>query len=272
MEIHPTSLIDASACIGTSVHIGPWCIIGAGVRLEEGVRLANNVVIEGETRIGSYTQIGSFSVIGTAPQHLRYGGEGTRVEIGSHTIIREHITIHRGTEIDQRVTRIGKHCYIMASSHIGHDCQIGDRVVLANDCHVGGHVVIGDHSMLGGSCAIHQHVRIGMSAMIGGVVPVLRDILPYCTVGHRDGGLLGINRIGLIRRKYTSADILRIRQAYQFLFHADGTFRERCKRFVASHESDPVLGVIARFLRAGTKRQYARPHRTSANGNSDEQI
>jgi len=198
--IHNSSVIDKKAKIGKEVKIGPFCYIGPKVQIGEGVELISNVHIEGNTKIQKGTKIFPFASIGTVPQDLKYRGEDNSLEIGENNVIREYVTINPGTKGGGGKTVIGNNCLLMISSHIAHDCHIGNNVVIANNVPLGGHVTIEDSVVIGGNSAVQQFTRIGRLAMIGGMTGVLKDVIPFgLSFGNRNY-LRGINLIGLKRK------------------------------------------------------------------------
>ena len=202
--IHNSSVIDKKAKIRKEVKIGPFCYIGPKVQIGEGVELISNVHIEGNTKIQKGTKIFPFASIGTVPQDLKYRGEDNSLEIGENNVIREYVTINPGTDGGGRKTVIGNKCLLMISSHIAHDCNIGNNVVIANNVPLGGHVTIEDSVVVGGNSAVQQFTRIGRLAMIGGMTGVLKDVIPFgLSFGNRNY-LRGINLIGLKRKKYNN--------------------------------------------------------------------
>jgi UDP-N-acetylglucosamine acyltransferase len=176
--IHNSSVIEKEAKIGRNVKVGPFCYVGSQVQISDGVELISNVHIEGNTKIGKGTKIFPFASIGTQPQDLKYKGESSSLEIGENNTIREYVTINPGTEGGGRKTIIGNNCLLMISSHIAHDCNIGNDVVIANNVPLGGHVTIEDSVVIGGNSAVQQFTRIGRLAMIGGMTGVLKDVIP----------------------------------------------------------------------------------------------
>ena len=206
--IHNSSVIEKGAKIGKEVKIGPFCYIGANVKISDNVELISNVHIEGNTNIGMGTKIFPFASIGTEPQDLKYKGETNSLEIGENNIIREYVTINPGTEGGGGKTIIGNNCLFMISSHVAHDCKIGNDVVIANNVPLGGHVTIEDAVVIGGNSAVQQFTRIGRLAMIGGMTGVLKDVIPFgLSFGNRNY-LRGINLIGLKRKKYDNKKIM----------------------------------------------------------------
>ena len=194
--IHKSNVIDPKAKIGKNVKIGPYCFIGPEVQLGDDVELLSNVHIEGNTKVGRGTKIYPFASIGTAPQDLKYHGESNSLEIGENNVIREYVTINPGTEGGGSKTTVGNNCLLMISSHVAHDCKIGNNVVIANNVPLGGHVTIEDSVVIGGNSAVQQFTRIGRLAMIGGMTGVLKDVIPFgLSFGNRNY-LKGINLIG----------------------------------------------------------------------------
>ena len=193
--IHKTSVIDTKANISKNVKIGPFCYVGPNVSLDENVELVSNVHIEGNTKIGKGTKIFPFASIGTQPQDLKFKGEKNSVVIGENNLIREYVTINPGTVGGGSKTTIGDNCLFMISSHIAHDCKIGNKVIIANNVPLGGHVTIEDSVVIGGNSAVQQFTRIGRLAMIGGMTGVLKDVIPFgLSIGNRNY-LQGLNLI-----------------------------------------------------------------------------
>ena len=185
--IHKSSVVDPKAKISENVKIGPFCYVGPNVFLDDSVELVSNVHIEGNTKIGKATRIFPFASIGTQPQDLKFKGEKNSLEIGENNLIREYVTINPGTEGGGSKTIIGNNCLFMISSHIAHDCKVGNEVVIANNVPLGGHVTIEDSVVIGGNSAVQQFTRIGRLAMIGGMTGVLKDVIPFgLSIGNRN--------------------------------------------------------------------------------------
>ena len=211
--INKSSIIDVNSKIGKEVKIGPYCYIGPEVELGDGVELISNVHIEGNTKIGNRTKIFPFASIGTQPQDLKFNNEKNSIIIGENNLIREYVTINPGTAGGGSQTRIGNNCLFMISSHIAHDCRIGNNVIIANNVPLGGHVTIEDSVVIGGNSAVQQYTRIGRMAMIGGMTGVLKDVIPFgLSIGNRNY-LQGINLIGLRRKKYENSKIIELDKA-----------------------------------------------------------
>jgi UDP-N-acetylglucosamine acyltransferase len=263
-SIHPTAIVDRGAEIAAGVEIGPYCIIGPHVVIHEGCRLGAHVNLMGHTSVGARTVIAPFASLGTPPQSVKYRGGPTRLVIGEDCDIREHVTMNTGTEGDRGVTEVGRRCMFMAGSHVGHDCQVGDEVILANNAVLGGHAVIGRHSFLGGQAAVHQHVRVGESVMVSGVSGVACDVIPFGFAMGQYAYLHGLNVVGLRRRGYARADLLRLRRAYRTLFFGEGVFRDRLEAVAEEFAGDPSIAMVVDFIRGGGARPLMMPQRAAA--------
>jgi UDP-N-acetylglucosamine acyltransferase len=216
--IHKTSLVDKKAKIANNVKIGPYSVIGPNVEIKENVVIHSHVNISGNTIIGKDTKIYPFASIGTDPQDLKYKGEKNKLVIGNSNTIREYVTINPGTEGGGGLTSVGSNCLFMISSHIAHDCKVGNNVVIANNVPLGGHAVIEDGVTIGGNSAVQQFTRIGRLAMIGGMTGVLKDVIPFgLSFGNRNY-LKGLNLIGLRRSKYENKEIIELGEAYKRIF------------------------------------------------------
>tara|TARA_B100000029_G_C17595698_1_gene964048 strand:- start:3212 stop:3994 length:783 start_codon:yes stop_codon:yes gene_type:complete len=256
--IHNSSVIDSKAKIGQGVKIGPFCFIGPEVKIEDGVELFSNVHIEGNTKIGKGTKIFPFSSIGTAPQDLKYKGETNSLEIGENNIIREYVTINPGTKGGGGKTKVGNNCLFMISSHVAHDCSIGNNVVIANNVPIGGHVTIEDFVVIGGNSAVQQFTRIGRLAMIGGMTGVLKDVIPFgLSFGNRNY-LRGINLIGLKRKKYDNKKIMELDSAFKKIFSSKNLHENLGKINGEYKENDLVKEVIS-FITKDKKRPICTP-------------
>jgi UDP-N-acetylglucosamine acyltransferase len=263
VEVHPTAVVSPSAQIGAGVKIGPYSVIGDDVVLRDGVELISHVVVAGRTEIGSNTRIFPFASIGHQPQDLKYNGEPSRLIIGERCVIRENVTINPGTLGGGMETRVGDDCLLMASSHVAHDCKIGNHVVLANYVGVAGHANIGDYVTFGGTCVVHQFVRIGAHAFIGAQSMVDADVIPYgMAVGNR-ARLAGLNLVGLRRRKFDREVIHTLRAAYRMIFSTEGNLRERVDDAATMFKSEPLVQEVVNFISAATDRPLCLP-RTGA--------
>jgi len=259
VTIHPTAVVDASAQIAEGVVIGPWCIVGPGVILAEGVKLVSHIVVQQDTSVGARTVIHPFAVIGGDPQHNGYKGEPVRLEIGADNVIREHATFNRGTPQGTGVTRVGSNGLFMTGAHVGHDCVVGDHVVMANNATLGGHAWIGDKVFLGGLCAVHQNGRVGQGAIVGGLAAVTRDVIPYGSAWGNHASLHGLNLIGLKRKGYGKDAVRRLLAAYRDLFEGEGVFADRLDQVEVTYADLPEIMEIVAFIRDGAKRPLCLP-------------
>ena len=256
--IHKSSVIDPKAKIEKNVKIGPFCYVGSKVHLKEGVELISNVHIEGNTKIGVGTKIYPFASIGTAPQDLKYKGETNSLDIGESNIIREYVTINPGTVGGGSKTVVGNNCLFMISSHIAHDCRIGNNVVIANNVPLGGHVTIEDNVVIGGNSAVQQFTRIGRLAMIGGMTGVLKDVIPFgLSFGNRNY-LKGINLIGLRRKKYDNKKIMELDQAYKKIFSSNN-LHENLSRINGEYKENELVQEVTKFIEKDKKRPICSP-------------
>ena len=262
--IDPMARVAPGARIEDGASIGPYCIIGPDVVVGEGCRLVAHVHVTGHTTIGARTIVYPFASLGTPPQSVKYRGGPTRLAIGTDCDIRENVTINRGTEDDRGVTEIGDRCFLMAGSHVAHDCHVGSDVTFANNAVLGGHVSVGDHSFLGGQAAVRQFVRIGEGAMIVGMSGVRADIIPWGMAQGPLANLIGINVVGLRRRGFARPEILRLRAAYRDLFLGGGLFRDRLAQVEEKCSNDRLVGAILAFIRDGTRPLATAIRRTSA--------
>ena len=258
-RIHATAIVAPGARLAEDVAIGPYCVVGEDVVLDGGVSLAAHVVVDGRTTVGAGTRIFPFASIGLDPQDLKYAGEPSRLVIGCRNTIREHVTINPGTAGGGMVTRIGDDCLLMVGSHVAHDCQIGNHVILANNATLAGHVVIDDYALLGGLSAVHQFVRIGRHAMIGGMSGVERDVIPYGQVIGNRARLTGLNIIGMQRRGFSRDEIQGLRTAYQVLFSSDGTFSDRVAETAERFAGIGPVDDVVQFIRADSSRAICQP-------------
>ena len=256
--IHPSAEIDQNAKIEKNVKIGPFCYIGPNVHIGENVELISNVHIEGNTKIGSETKIFPFASIGTEPQDLKYKNEKNSLEIGKKNIIREYVTINPGTEGGGSKTIVGNNCLFMISSHVAHDCKIGNDVIIANNVPLGGHVTIEDSVVIGGNSAVQQFTRIGRLAMIGGMTGVLKDVIPCgLSIGNRNY-LQGINLIGLRRKKYENSKIIGLDKAYKEIFLSKN-LHENLNKINGEYKDNELVHEVIQFIEKDKKRPICSP-------------
>ena len=256
--IHPTSVISKDAQISKNVKIGPFCFVGPKVKINDNVELISNVHIEGKTIVGEGTKIYPFSSIGTPPQDKKYKGEDNSLEIGKNNIIREYVTINPGTKGGGEKTTIGDNCLLMISSHVAHDCKIGNNVVIANNVPLGGHVTIEDSVVIGGNSAVQQFTRIGRLAMIGGMTGVLKDVIPFgLSFGNRNY-LRGINLIGLKRKKYNNKEIMELDQAFKKIFSSKN-LHENLSKINGEYKGNDLVAEVINFISKDKKRPICTP-------------
>jgi UDP-N-acetylglucosamine acyltransferase len=265
--VHPTALVAPGAKLGQGVVIGPWCSVGPNAVLDDGVELISHVVVDGHTHLGAHSRYFPFCTVGMAPQDLKYKGEPTRCEVGARTVVREHVTIHRGTATGAGVTRVGQDVLIMANAHVAHDCVLGDRVIIVNNVVMGGHVTIGNDARVMGSAAIHQFVRIGHAALVGGVAGVEADVIPYGSVLGNRARLIGLHWIWLRRNGVQSAEIQLMRKAFFTLYPkvcGDVSFQARLAHVRETFASNARIKEILDFIDAPSHRGLVRPARGGA--------
>ena len=256
--IHPTSIVDSNSKISENVEIGPYCVIGPEVEIGSGTKLHSHVSIVGKTKIGSNNEIFPFVSIGTQPQDLKYKGEKNSIIIGNNNKFREYVNINPGTTLGGTITKLGNNNLLMVYTHVAHDCNLGNNIVLANSVQVGGHVTIEDSAIVGGSCAIHQFSRIGKLAMIGGMTGVLSDVIPYgLSLGNRNN-LVGLNLIGLRRAKISNEDIKLLQKFYDNVFY-NKNFRTNIDELNDNMKKNIYIKNIIDFINADKKRPISLP-------------
>jgi UDP-N-acetylglucosamine acyltransferase len=255
--IHKTAIIDPKAKIASSVEIGPYCVIGPNVEIGDNTIIQSHVHISVSAKIGKGNKIYPFVSIND-PQDLKYNGEHTNLVIGDNNKIREYVTINPGTAGGGGKTTIGDNCLFMISSHIAHDCQVGNNVIIANNVPIGGHAIIEDNVIIGGNSAVQQFTRIGKMAMIGGMTGVLHDVIPYgLSTGNRNS-LQGLNLIGLRRAKVENKDILGLSEAYKEIF-ATKNINENISKLNGSFQENPLVKNVVDFITKDKKRSICTP-------------
>lgn len=254
MAIHPTAILDPAARIPSSCSIGPYCVIGADVEMGERCELVSHVVLGGPMRMGSHNRIFPFASVGLEPQDLKFKGEKTRLEMGDHNVIREFVTLHRGTPGGGGVTRIGSHTLIMAYSHVAHDCFIGDHCILANAATLAGHVTVEEWAVVGALCPVHQHVRVGTHAYIGGGTVITQDVLPFSkTSAAREVSAYGLNSTGLERRGFTKERIQKLHHAYKVLLASKLNTSQALEKLKSEGDLGEDVALLLRFIAASSR-------------------
>jgi len=237
--IHPSAIVDPKAEVSQGVEIGPYSVVEKGVFIDEGTKIGPHVIVREGTQIGKQCQIFQFSSIGEAPQAFFYKGEKTCLMVGHQNIIREFVTLHRGTIKGGGKTVVGNDNFIMAYSHVAHDCQIGNQVVMANGATLGGHILVEDHAIIGAFAAVHQFCRVGAHAIISGLTGVSQDIPPYVTAAGSRARLYGLNMVGLRRFKFSEQTIRSLKKAYRIIFRSGLTLEKAMKAV----EEDDIFQV-----------------------------
>lgn len=241
---HPTAIIHADATIGDGVDIGAWAIVGPGCVIGEGSTLGARATLEKNVVLGRNVRVGIGSVLGGDPQDLKYRGEDTYVEVGDDTVIREYVTINRGTS-HSVTTRVGNGCFLMTNVHVAHDCQLGNQVIISNGTLLAGHVTLADKVTISGNCAVHQFVRVGRFAFIGGVSKVTQDIPPFVRASGNPTALFGLNSIGLQRNGFTPEVIREVKRAYRLCFKSDLNLSQALKQ---AHDAVTQIPEVTEFL------------------------
>lgn len=251
--IHPTAIVDPGARIDSSVEIGPYSIINEDVSIGSGTVIGSHVVIEPHVTIGPECHIFQYAAIGAVPQSVKFEGGKTEVKIGRGCVVREFVTIHRGTGFGGGVTEIGEKNYLMAYTHIAHDCKTGKHVMLANNATLAGHIKIGDHATIGGLVAIHQFVRIGDYAFIGGKSAVVKDVPPYVIAAGDRVKLHGLNSVGLKRHGFSQETLSALKKTYRIIFRIGLTLNEAIERVSAEIEEIPEVVQFIDFLKSSER-------------------
>ena len=260
--IHPTAVISDKATLGSNVSVGPYSVIGDDVTIGDNVEIKSHVVLAGHTEIGENTRIFPFASIGEEPQDLKYSGEKSKLVIGKNNVIREHVTMHPGTEAGDMITVVGDNSLFMIGVHIAHDCHLGNNVIMANNATLGGHVHVGNNAIIGGLAAVHQFVRIGAYAMVGGMSGVESDVIPFGRVKGERAFLAGLNLIGMERKGFDKSQIKQVQRAYKTLFSSDETFEERLNNVATTYNDNSEIQAIVEFARAKTKFPLCHPQKS----------
>ena len=257
--IHPSAIISEKAIVGSNVTIGAYSVIGDNVIIEDDVEIMPHVCIDGYTIVGNGTKIFSFAAIGYRPQDLKYNGEKTQLIIGKNNSIREHVTMHPGTEGGAKETLVGDGNLFMVGVHIAHDCIIGSNIVMGNNATLGGHVRVDDDVIIGGLSAVHQWTRIGRSAIIGGMSGVERDVIPYGNVKGERAHLCGLNIVGLRRANIDRAEVDAIKKAYEVIFSKDDVLTSNLKTAEEMFRKSAYVAEIISFMKQKSDRSYCQP-------------
>lgn len=253
VSIHPTAIIHPNAVIGSDVEIGPYSVVGEHAKIGTGTRIESHVLVEGWTTIGERNHIFSFSSIGTPPQDIGYKNEETELVIGNDNVIRECATIHRATTKQDRKTIIGNSNFLMAYSHVAHDCKLGNHIIMANSAALAGHIEVGDYAILGGIVAVHQFARIGAYALIGGQSAVSQDVPPFVSCAGNRAKLYGLNLIGLKRRGFSDEAIGVLKKVYKIIFRSGLTQEEAFAKVLSEFASSPEAVHLVNFMKSSKR-------------------
>ncbi len=256
--IHKTAIIHSNAKISKNVKIGPYSVIGPNVEIGEETELQSHVNISGNTIIGKNNKIYAFASIGNDPQDLKFNGEETKLEIGNNNKIREYVTINPGTNGGGGLTKVGNNCLFMVSSHVAHDCFVGNNVILANNVPLGGHAHVDDNAIIGGNSAVQQFTRVGKSAMIGGMCGVVRDIIPYGIAHGNRSVLQGLNLIGLRRKNVPNKEIMTLSDAYKEIFKSEN-LTENLSNLSNEIRKNELVAEVVGFIEKDKKRPICTP-------------
>jgi len=252
-SIHPTAVIAPDAVLAADVQVGAYTVIGPGVEIGPGTRVGPHVVIQGPTRIGADNRIFQFASVGDAPQDKKYRDEPTRLEIGDRNVVRECVTLNRGTTKDAGVTRIGNDNLFMAYTHVAHDCQVGDNCVFANCSTLAGHVHMGDWVIMGGFSGVHQFCKVGAHAFIANNAAVTRDVPPYIMTVGQPAAAHSINSEGLKRRGFTPEQIRNLRNAFRLLYRSGLKLADAERELKVLAVEQPELAALVEFLPQSTR-------------------
>jgi UDP-N-acetylglucosamine acyltransferase len=252
-KIHPMAVIAPDAELGDDVEVGAYAVIGAGVQVGDRTRIAPHVVIEGPTRLGADNQVFPYASIGSAPQDKKYKGEPTRLEIGDRNVIRECVTLNRGTVQDEGVTRIGDDNLFMAYAHVAHDCVIANHCILANNATLGGHVHLADWVIMGGLSGVHQFCKVGAHAFIANNAAVTRDVPPYVMAVGQPAAAHSVNAEGLKRRGFNAEQVRNIRNAFRLLYRSGLKLADAEAQLAVLAQEQPELRLLAEFLPQSTR-------------------
>jgi len=247
MKIHPTAIVSAKAELSDGVEVGPYSIVGDNLKIGANTRIDSHVVLAGWTTIGSGCQIFPGAVIGTIGQDVKFKETKNYVEVGDNTIVREYVTINRPTG-PEGYTRVGKNVFLLAYSHVAHECEVGDSVVMANAATIAGHVTVEEGAVIGGLTGIHQFCKIGKFAMIGGASRVIKDVLPYTVAAGNPAKIGGLNTVGLNRRGFSQDEIATLKKAYRLIFRSKLNVSQAVERIQAELKPSPHLEHLLNFI------------------------
>lgn len=248
-QIHSTAVIHPKASLGSRVHVGPYSVIGEGVTIGDDTQIQEHVSIRGNTFVGNKVQIFPFAVIGAEPQHLKYKNEQTLTEIGDETVLREYVTVHRGTTLGTGKTQIGKKSFVMAYAHVAHDCEVGSHVIICNGVQLAGHVTVGDYANIGGLTGVVQFCRIGESCYVGGASMIRKDLPPFLMGKGNDFEVQGINSVGLSRRGFSADVIQELKNLYKIFYLQNLTASQAIEKALTQLKQSPEVENFIQFVK-----------------------
>ncbi len=251
-QVHATAIVARDAQLGQGVEIGPFAIVGEGCTLGDGCVVAARATLERNVTLGANVHVGSGSILGGPPQDIKYRGEETAVEIGDGTVIREYATINRGTTHSFKTT-VGKNGFIMSYVHLGHDCHVGDGVILVNSVQLSGHVTVEDRAIISGLCAFHQFVRVGRHSFVGGCSRVAQDVPPYLRAVGNPLKLYGLNSVGLQRNGFSEEVVRELKRAYRLLFKSELNLSQALERGSTELAPYPEVTSFLQFVEASSR-------------------
>ena len=251
--IHATALVAPDTRLGEGVEVGAYAVIGPGVEIGANTRIGAHAVLQGPMRLGADNEVFPFASVGSAPQDKKYKGEPTRLEIGDRNVIREFVTLNRGTTKDEGVTRIGDDNLFMAYSHVAHDCRVGSHCVLANTATLGGHVHLGDWVIMAGFSGVHQFCKVGAHAFIANNAAVTRDVPPYIMAVGQPAAAHSVNAEGLKRRGFTPEQIRNLRNAFRLLYRSGLKLTDATAQLAAIAQEQPEVRALVEFLPLSTR-------------------
>jgi UDP-N-acetylglucosamine acyltransferase len=252
VRVHPTALVSADAQIGENVEIGAFAIVGPECVIGDGCVIAPRATLEQRATLAANVRVGSGSIVGGDPQDLKFDGEITHVEIGENTVLREYVTVNRGTA-QSRKTVVGRDCLIMTYTHLAHDCRVGDHVIISNGSQIAGHVIIEDRVIISGLVAVHQFVKIGAHAFLAGGAIVQRDVPPYVMVAGNPAVPHMVNAEGLKRRGFDEDQVKNVRNAYRILYRSDLKLAEATEKLRVLGETQPEVKAFVDFVTSSTR-------------------
>lgn len=255
--IHPSAFVDPKAELGAGVKVGAFAVVEAGAQVGEGSSIGHHAVVHSGVRLGRNNKVFAFAAVGGDPQDLKYKGQASRLEIGDDNLIREYVTLNRGTEEGGGVTRIGSHNLFMAYVHVAHDCQLGDHIVIANSVALAGHCSVGSHTVIGGLTGLHQFARVGTGAMVGALSRLSKDVPPYSTTsGCDEVKVYGLNKIGLRRSGLSREQIAALENAYRIYQDPALNLSDALKELEALPEKTEQVAHLLEFLKASDRGVY----------------